>query len=167
VFALRSTGFGLNEVLISLLDRARPVPALRRFTILLAGIVTMVLLVMAATPLGAIWFSRISTLPPPLVALSCTGLWLAAPIPAMTAFQSLYQGAVVHAHRTRAVTESVVVYLVVVALVLGFGMATHSVGLYVATAAMSIANLAQLAVLATRGRRALESLESRAGATVS
>src|SRR6185369_8613336 len=97
-------------------------PALRRFTLLLAIVVSVVLLVVAATPLGLVWFARVSALPATLVAMATTGLWLAAPMPALTAFQSLYQGTVVHRRRTRAITESVTVYLACIVLMLGIGI---------------------------------------------
>ena len=55
-FAVRSLGFAFNEVVVSLMDRARPVPALRRFAWGLSAVLALVLLLGAATPLGGLCF---------------------------------------------------------------------------------------------------------------
>ena len=119
VFTLRSTGFALNEVVVAMLDRPGARPALARFTLWLALTTSGILLVLAATPLGRAWFTHVAGLPPNLVALAVTGIVLAVPMPALSTAQSLWQGALVHAHRTRGVTESVAIFLLVTVAVLG------------------------------------------------
>lgn len=159
VFTLRSMGFAFNEVVVSLVDRPGATVALRRFAQWLAGAVTAVLVVIAATPLAGFWFARVSALPPVLVALGAVGLWLAAPNPALSVFQSLYQGAAVHSRRTHRITESMVVYLVVVSAVLGIGVASRRTGLYTAILAMGLGNAAQVILLRARTRWSLRALE--------
>ena len=162
VFTLRSMGFALNEVVVSMLDRAGALRPLRRFTFLLATAVTALLIVTAATPLSAVWFARVSALPAPLVALATVGLWLAAPMPALSVFQSLFQGAAVHSRRTRAVTESVVASLAATALALGIGVVAGATGIYAAILAMAIGNATQVIVLEMRTRATIRALESSA-----
>jgi hypothetical protein len=66
---------------------------------------------------------------------------------------------IVHSHRTRSVTESMAIYLLVVTGVLLAGVATQRwTGLYVGLAAMSAGLLAQVAWLAWRARPALRAL---------
>jgi hypothetical protein len=170
VFTLRSAGFALNEVVVAMLDRPRAYAALRRFTFVLAAVVSMMLLGAAATPLGAFWFSRVAALPPELAAMGTTGLWLSCLLPGISALQSLYQGSLVHAHRTRGVTESVLVFLGVTAGLLAAGMAWGgTAGLHVALAAMVLGNAAQVAWLWARARGplhaapALEAVPAPAG----
>ena len=144
VFTLRSTGFALNEVVVAMLERPGARPALERFTLVLALVTSGVLLLLAATPLGHAWFSHVAGLPPDLVALATLGVILAVPMPALSTAQSLWQGALVHAHRTRGVTESVGVFLLVAVVVLGLGIAIGRVtGLYVGLAAFVLGNVAQ------------------------
>jgi len=144
VFTLRSTGFALNEVVVAMLDRPDARPALERFTRNLALTTSGVLLLLAATPLGRAWFTHVAGLPPNLVALATLGVVLAVPMPALSTAQSLWQGALVHAHRTRGVTESVGVFLLVAVIVLGLGIAIGRVtGLYVGLAAFVLGNVAQ------------------------
>src|SRR5207249_3217422 len=159
-FLLRSTGFAVNEVVIARFDRPGAVPVLRRFCARLAGVTTLLLAVMAVTPLGTIWFEQVSALPPALGALARTGLWLALPWPALSVYQSWYQGAIVHSRRTRAVTESVALSLAVSALILGAGIAARrGSGLPVAVAALVIGNAVQVGWLAARGRPLIRRME--------
>jgi len=163
VFALRSTGFALNEVMVALLDRPGAVAALRRFTIALASSVSALLVLLAATPLGGLWFGRVSALPPDLVRLAGTGLWIALLMPALSTLQSYYQGALVHGHRTRAVTESVLVYLAFTVVSLWAGAAWLRVpGLLVGLGAFVIASAAMVAWLRIRARTTLRELEAAA-----
>jgi len=159
VFTLRSAGFALNEVVVALLERPGAVPALRRFTLLLAGVLTSIVVVTAGTGLGDVWFSRVSALPSALVALAGVGLWIATPMPALSVLQSLYQGTAVHSRRTRAVTESVAVLLAVTVLALAIGVGTRVTGIYAAAAALVLGNATQVVVLRARTRATLRALD--------
>jgi hypothetical protein len=154
VFTLRSVCFGLNEVVVAMLERPGALPALRTFTMRLAFATTAGLALIAVPPIGELWFGGISALKPPLVALALPGLWISFLLPGITAWQSLHQGTLVHAHRTRAVTEAIVIYLVTVIVVLGLGALVPNLpGLYAGLAATTIGNGAQTAWLAFRVAR--------------
>jgi hypothetical protein len=161
-FTVRSIGFAYNEVVVSQLDRFRAVPVLRRFAWGLALFVTAVLLAGAATPLGGWWFERGSALPSGLALLARHALWLLVPMGAVSVWQSYHQGALVHAHRTRAVTESMAVLLVATATVLGVGVAWNSIpGLYLAALGLTVGGLAQIAWLSWRSGPAFADLAAR------
>lgn len=154
VLSVRSTGFALNEVVVSLLDRPGAAVALRRFAVRLGLVTSIVLLVLAATPLGGAWFGRVAGLPTALATLAAAALWIALPIPGATALQSYHQGTIVHAHATRHVTASVLVLLGTTAAVLALGVAWQGApGLLVAMGAAALGNLAQWAWLARVGPR--------------
>src|SRR5262249_25560003 len=106
-------------VVIARIDRPGGVAVLRRFAAALAGVSTALMLAMALTPLGALWFERVSALPPALAGLALGALWLTVPWPALTVYQCWFQGAIVHSRKTRAVTESVALSLAASGLVLG------------------------------------------------
>lgn len=162
VFAMRSGGFALNEVVVAQLERPGAVRALRRFALGLACALSGALLVLAATPLGRLWFERVAALPAPLVPLATVGLWLSFAFPAVSTAQSLWQGTLVHARRTRGVTESVLVFLAIAAAGLAAGAAWGGApGLWVAAAAMVVGNAAQALWLR---RRAAPELQALAGA---
>lgn len=162
VFMLRSMGVALNEVVVALLEEHGSVPVLRRFTGLLAAFTTSILLLLAATPLARLWFQDVSALEPTLAEMARMGVWVALPLPALTALQSWYQGAILHGRRTRGITESVVIYLVTSAVVLSLGVVWGQMtGLYVGLAAMGLSVLTQTAWLAYRSRPALQAVVER------
>lgn len=126
VFLLRSAGFAYNEVVVALLDRPGAVRALRRFAVILGGCTVGLLVCLAATPLGAFWFGTVLRLTPDLAALSHTAICLAVLMPGYQAFQSWYQGALVHGRFSRPVTEAVVIYLIVSGICLTTGVALQA-----------------------------------------
>ncbi len=162
-FAMRSFGIAYTEVIVAGLDEPDAAPELRRFAGKLILGSTAFALALTATPLAELWLGKVSALGPELVEMGRLGLWLILPLPALTVLQSVYQGSLVHARRTRGVTEAVAIYLAVngVLLVgwitLSGGAAPDSTlgttpGLFVALASMSIATLAQTIWLAWRAR---------------
>ena len=162
IFLLRSMSYANNEVVIALLDEPGAARSLRRFANSLAGLTTALMLVVAATPLAKIWFEWVSALPPDLAALARAGLWIALPVPGLNAIQSWYYGAVVHSRRTRAITEAVLIYLLVQSGILWAGVAWGRVtGLHVGVVALGASMLAQTLWLWWRSRPAL--LPLRAG----
>jgi hypothetical protein len=152
-FTVRSLGFAYNEVVVALLDRPHPGPALRRFATGLTVIVTLVLLAGAGTPLGRAWFEHGAGLPSGLAALACLALVWLVPMGAVSVWQSYHQGILVHDHRTRAITESMVALLLGTGLVLFVGVTWNSVsGLHFAALGLTAGGLAQIAWLAHRSR---------------
>lgn len=169
-FLLRSPGMAFNEVMVALLDERGARPALRRFAWLLGLGMTGAALAFAATPLSSAWFGRVSALPPDLAVLAGSGAWLVVPLAALVVVQSRYQGALVHARRTRAVTESVVLGLGTNAALLAAAVAVTrrtdvadvvpAAGLLVALWAMLASNAVQAAWLWWRGRGELAGAEA-------
>lgn len=161
-FTVRSAGFAFNEVVVALLERPQATRALRRFAYALAAFTSCILLVLALTPLGHIWFVEVSALPANLVELARVALLLSLAAPAFSVLQSWYQGAIVHSRATRGVTESMVVYLVSIAVMLGIGVLTgRTVGLWIAVSALVWGNGAQVAWLWFRARGSLATMARR------
>ncbi len=162
VFLLRSLSYALNEVVIALLDEHRALETLRRFTISLSVLTSATMLTIAATPLGSLWFGQVSALPPKLTEMARIGLWILLPIPGLNAFQSWYQGTIVHSRRTRSITEAIAIFLLVNGGVLWAGAVWgQTAGLYVGAAAFDVGMLTQTAWLWRRSRPALRALEDR------
>ncbi len=162
IFMLRSLGIAYNEVVVALLDEARSARSLRRFTALLTVLTTCLMLVIAGTPLAVIWFGRVSALTPALAALAHQALWIALLIPGLNVLQSWYQGAIVHSRNTRAITESVVIFLLITSLLLWAGVVSgETTGLYVGLVAFGVGSLAQTLWLWHRSRPVMRSLQVR------
>ncbi|MCL4507196.1 MAG: hypothetical protein M1434_14950 [Chloroflexi bacterium] len=169
IFMLQSAGIALNEVVVTFLDEPGSVRPLRRFTTIIIAVTTGLLLVMAATPLSMLWFSQVAALPPALADLARAGLWMALPMPAMSALQSWFQGAILHSRRTRGITESVLVYMLAVGgLLLGGVALAQFTGLYVGLLAFASGIVLQTVWLFVRSRPAMRTMRQRdAGAAVS
>jgi hypothetical protein len=166
IFLLRSFGVSFSEVVIALLDEPRSFRSLRRFMIVLTIVVTLLLLIVAATPLAMVWFETVSGLRTELAILSRRGLWVAILMPAVAVLQSWYQGVIVHSRRTRGITEAVVIYLLVSGVILFGGVLWGGVaGLYVGLAAVSLGRIVQTIWLWYRSRPAMECVEQRDDST--
>ena len=98
-------------------------------------------------------------LSPELAQLSRSALIFAAFLPASNVLHSWYQGALLHAAKSRPITEAVAIALVVIAGCLALGTTLNSVtGIYMALGALSAGALAQAAWLALRARPVLREL---------
>ncbi len=153
VFMVRGLGIAFNEVVVALLDAPNARPVLQRFTALLIAGTTAVLLLLAATPLSRIWFGGVSALPADLAGLAVAGLWLALPMPALSTLQSWFQGRLLHSRRTRGITESVVVFLAIVAVILTAGVLWgRMTGIYVGLVALVLSTAGQTLWLWAKAR---------------
>lgn len=153
LFTFRSVGFAYNEVVVLSLETHDPDGALRKFTIRLALAISGTLFLIAATPASRLWFAKVSSLPPGLVALGASAIWIGVVMPGLSVFQAHFMGKLVHAHRTNAVTEAVFVYIGVTALVLWIGINLGTVtGIYFGQLAMVTGNACQTFWLWFRGR---------------
>jgi hypothetical protein len=161
-FMLRSLGIAYNEVVVTLLDQPGSFAPLRRFAWLIAGSTSLVLALIAATPLAGLWFGRVSGLSPQLTQMATTSLWFFLISPALAALQSWFQGTLLNSRYTRAITESVVIFLAVSVIFLAVGVAWgRTPGLYVGAAAVILAMLAQVSWQALRSRAARLSFARR------
>jgi hypothetical protein len=163
-FTLRSLGFAFNEVVVALLDEPGAAPALGRFAARLAAATTLVLLAVAATPLSVVWFAGVSHLAAPLAALGATAIWASLPMPAASVVQSWFQGVLVHAHRTRPVTEAVFAGLATSVLVLLAGIAHGGItGLYVGLSGAAAGAIVQSVWLWRRSLGEIRASRARTG----
>jgi len=145
IFSLRSLGLAFNEVVVALLEEAGSYKALRRFAERLALLTSLLVLLFNVTPLSGFWFLRFTSFPLPLATLAQQSMWLALPLPALAAAQSWFQGIILHKRKTQAISEAVIIYLVITSLVFLAGIAWgKTTGLLVGVAGMSISSLVQV-----------------------
>lgn len=162
IFMFRSMGVAYNEVVVALIDEPKSFYNLRRFTIYLSAATTLALVLITITPIAGWWFETISALKPELSNLAKAGLWIAIPLPALSVSQSWFQGAILHGRRTRAITESVVIYLLTSGIILVTGVWLGSIsGLYVGLGALTVSTLTQTAWLWYRSKEVIEKVRLR------
>jgi hypothetical protein len=152
-FILRSAGMAYNEVVVALLGESQAVYVLRRFTSSLTAVVTVAMVLVAATPLSTLWYAAAMGLPPELTALARQAFWLALPLPGLNVLQSWFQGSLVHHGRTRGITEATGVYLAASSVVMLAGtLWGHVPGLYVGLAGLAAGFALQATWLWRRSR---------------
>ena len=161
LFVLRSPGMAFNEVVVALLNDATAFRRLRRFATFLGASLAVLMTIVIATPISAVWFEKVMALPTELLSIANLALVLALLLPPLTLLQSWFQGMIVNSKRTRAVTESVMLHLAVTILVTGAGVVAQRYdGLLVAAASLSIAGLAQVGWLGYRSRPVVRRLST-------
>jgi len=167
IYLLQSFGVAYNEVVIALLDKPASVSSLRRFASFLVVGSILITLLFIVTPISTFWFRNVSSLPPHLVELALVGMWVLLPTPALSALQSWYQGSILHARRTRGITESVVIALFTLMVALVAGVVYGKViGLYVGASAFTLSYVGQVFWLWVRSRPVMRQLGMRNGLEV-
>ena len=162
IFLLRSLGMAYNEVVVALLDEPLSTQSLRRFAYLLAGFVTVLLLLITITPFADFWFRGAQGLNSDLAGLAITGMWISLLIPGLNVLQSWYQGAIVVSRQTRGITEAVGIFLITTVVLMSVGATwSQAIGLYIGLGAFAIAMLVQTLWLWFRARPALQTTHER------
>jgi len=135
-FMFRSVGIAVQEVVVTFSDRPHFLKPLQQFVWLVSLGASATLLLIAATPLSTIWFESVAALSPELSSLASTALWMAVVLPALSPWESYFQGELVYRGATTYVTQAVVLYLLGTSSLLILGIFYGQIiGLYVGVAA--------------------------------
>ena len=119
VFIFRSMGLSYQEVNIALIgDKKQNYPSLRNFAILLGIVVTVLLGVIAFTPLAEIWFIKVSGLTADLADLAYLPLQILLLLPALSILLSFQRSTLVVASTTKPISIATAVELFTIIAVL-------------------------------------------------
>ncbi len=122
VFIFRSVGLSFQEVNIALLGRGKHnFDILRSFAISMGTVVTLLITLMAFTPLADLWFVNVSGLTKELADLSYLPLKIMILLPALTLIMSFQRSTLVLGGKTGPISVSTAIELVVIVLVLFIG----------------------------------------------
>ncbi len=119
VFIFRALGLSYQEVIIAKMgdDKGGYVP-LRNFAIVLAGVLSITLLIIAFTPLADFWFKEVSGLSNFLSEFARTPLKIIAIIPALTVFISFQRSVLVSDKNTAPITWGTAIEFTVIVIVM-------------------------------------------------
>lgn len=118
-FFFGSGGLALQETTIALLGPKREnAPALQRFALTLAAVLSGALLLLAFTPLANLWLTGVAGLTAALATVALLPVRVLSLQPAMTVAQCFQRAVLVSAKTTRAVTEATVVEVTAIVAVL-------------------------------------------------
>ena len=146
-FLFRSIGFAYQEVVVALAHRPNA-RALRRFALMVGGGASLILAIIAVTPLNDIWYGVISGLPDDLVAMAPIPTLLIAPT-ALLAFLIAWQrGLLVNARKTGPISLAVTINVgsLILLMLLGIRL-LDAPGVIIAASAYTLAILAESSFL--------------------
>jgi hypothetical protein len=161
-YITRGFGGAYNEVMVALVERKRSTPVLRRFGILLAVTSTVLLGILMIPAVGNAVFARLLHLAPPMPEIARNSLFILIPMPAFAVLQSYFQGVILHSRKTRSISESVALFLVVAsALLVGGVLWGGMTGLYFTLLSFLAGEFLRIFWLWVRSRAARRQLRER------
>jgi Na+-driven multidrug efflux pump len=140
VFIFRALGLSYQEVIIAQMgeDKSGYVP-LRNFAVLLSGVLSIIILTIAFTPLADIWFKDVSGLSEFLSEFARTPLKIMAIIPALTVFICFQRSVLVCDKNTAPITWGTAIEFAVIVIVMLLSINVFSfVGAVAATSSFVI-----------------------------
>lgn len=156
MLVMRAPAFALPEVVIALTDGERTFSALRRFTLSLVGISSLVMIVLALTPLINIYLRGFQDTTEEVAVIARMGILLFIPLPALAIMISWIRGLLIDGRVTRVVNGGMVANLIVTAVILVLGVRLQWPGINTAALALTIAAGVELAYLLWRVGQILE-----------
>lgn len=151
----RAAAFALPEAVIALSDGLRTFPSLRRFSLLMAGVLTMWMAALLFTPLADFYVFVVQDMTAATGNLIVGVLPLFLLFPAMTAVTSWLRGLLIKNKTTTAVNWGMGINLATTAVILALGLALKGDGLTTAAIALNVAILFELIYLGVRMQRIL------------
>lgn len=119
VFIFRSLGLSYQEVNIALLGRGKHnFDILKSYAVILGTCVTLLMSLMAFTPLADLWFIKVSGLTKELADVSYLPLRIMIVLPALTLVMSFQRSTLVLAGRTGPISVSTAIELVIIVIML-------------------------------------------------
>lgn len=137
VFLFRGVGLSFQEAAITLLGEDHKQDKLVfRFATMLGLSLSGGLLFTAITPLASIWFSKVTSLPPQLAALTQLPLFIMVVFPATTVLISMQRAVLVKHGDTKPITIATVIEVIGIIFILYFGIIHfQAIGVYAAVSA--------------------------------
>jgi len=153
LFAVRSFGLSLQEVVVALLDSPAAMKTLRRFAAMVGVGSLALLLTIAYTPLAPWWQQRIAGLSEDLSVFAVAALRLAVLLPVLAVVVNMLRGIVVTGKATSAIAQATVLNLLALGSVLLIGAKLGLLpGVSLAVVALTVSQLAE-SVWLWRGAR--------------
>lgn len=147
-FFTRSSGVAFNEVAVRHAGDPNGAATLRRFAIVMGVAFSIVVALIAWSPLGPLWYVDLEGSPREALPLALAATWAMLPMPILTFLASYWQGLLVDVHRTRPISEGVGIGLIAIVLTLVVFIIVPVLGGAVAAIiALSIGSSAQAAWL--------------------
>lgn len=146
----RAAALALPEVVIALNKGAQSFMPLRRFMVLLGGVLTVLMVLFVFTPTADFYFLGVQDMEAHVSVLAQSTLTLFLLFPAMAAVTSWLRGLLIVRRATQAVNVGMMVNLGVTVAILGVGLWQRWAGLPTAAVALNVAALVEAVYLGWR-----------------
>jgi len=148
LFAVRSFGLSLQEVVVALLDGPAAMKTLRHFAMVVGIGSSALLLIIAYTPLAPWWQQQIAGLSEDLTVFAVAALRLAVLLPVLAVIVSLLRGIVITGKATSSIAQAMVLNLLTLGSVLLIGVRLGLLsGVSLAAVALTVSQLTESAWL--------------------
>ena len=151
----RAAAFAWPEVVIALSKGPATFFPIRKFSLNMAGVLTLFMLIFVFTPLAAFYIFVVQDMTPVVGELAQQTLALFILFPALAAFTSWLRGLLIQERVTKEVNIGMFINLGITAVILIIGVAMQLPGLQTAAVALNLASLCEVVYLAWRTRRVL------------
>jgi Na+-driven multidrug efflux pump len=152
LLVIRGGAFALQEITVSQARRPEAAEPLRRFTLLVGAVLTLVTAAIAFTPLADLYMTRAVHLPPDLHGIVRIGLCVGLGLPMITALCSWARGLLVAAGRTKEVYRGMGVNLTLHVALLAACVPLRVPGMWAAAGTFTLASVAEYLFLHARVR---------------
>jgi hypothetical protein len=153
VLFTRSFGLATQEVIIALTGGPETQAPLRRFVRGVVLFSTLVLALLAFTPLANVYLREITGISSELIGFVVPGLRVSLLMPGLTVLHSWQRARLMKGESTSSIYQAMTLNLVVTAAALALGVALHAPGVQMGAFALTVAMLAELFYLSSRTRR--------------
>ncbi len=147
MLVMRSPAFALPEVVIALTDGLRTFAPLRRFSLTLVGVTSLIMMALALTPLINIYLFGVQDTTDAVAAMAKAGIILFIPLPALAILISWIRGLLIDARVTRIVNGGMFINVSITAFILFMGVRYQWPGINSAAIALTVAAAAELVYL--------------------
>lgn len=117
-FIGRSMGIAYQEVVVALMQGDESARVLKRFAWGMAGVVSVLVLLFAATPASHWWYANVSALPATLMPLTFIPTLLLAPVPGLNALISWNRSLLITRNNTKPISAAVAVNMATLLLLM-------------------------------------------------
>jgi hypothetical protein len=139
----RSLGFALPEVVIALLKKPGDVLPIRRFCFNVAAVSTLVMALLAYTPLLELYLGYVAGITPELIRFIIPGVTLGILIPLLAGIQCWFRGLLMLVKATNDVYRGMGLNLGITALALFLGVISQAPGITASTIAFTLGMVAE------------------------
>jgi hypothetical protein len=156
VSLIASAAMAFQEVVIALLNKGVPYARMARFVTAVGGALSLLLVVLVATPLRDLYFLGAIGAPPDVEPLAVQAAAIMALLPLVFALRNLYRAGLIVHRRTGVVQGAMLANLITLVATLVVGIALFEAdGTLLAAVAMLLAHLVEAGILRVRFHRAL------------